>query len=108
MKSVKIFLDQCLDTHEISKAGRLCNTSAVISALFVFPQNPNLNSATEIFMEKTYKVKPSYIEAAKKFLDSESRSLDFKTAFAEAEKLINDWVSTQTKQKINNLIPAGK
>ncbi|KAK7583775.1 hypothetical protein V9T40_004738 [Parthenolecanium corni] len=70
-------------------------------------KNPKLNAATEIFIEKTYKVKPSYIEAAKKFVDSESRLLDFKTAYAEAEKLINAWVSTQTKQKINDLLPSG-
>lgn len=74
----------------------------------VILQSPHLSTATEIFLEKTYKIKQSYGEAAKKYMDSETQLLDFKKAPSEAEKSINSWVDKQTKGLIRDLIPPGK
>ncbi len=60
-----------------------------------------------MFVEKTYKLNKEFTDTAKKYLDSESQQVNYLTAYEEARKLINSWVSTQTKEKINDLIPSG-
>ena len=60
-----------------------------------------------MFVEQSYKLRASYKDDAKNYVNSESVLVDFKTAAADATQLINSWVSSHTNKKINELIPAG-
>lgn len=62
-----------------------------------------LNTANKLFPHKRLTLKTSYIDAVRSSFLSEVESLDFDQK-TEAAKSINDWVSTQTKEKIKNLV----
>jgi serpin B len=61
-----------------------------------------------MFVEQSYKLQATYKDNAKKYMNSESQLVDFKTAAEKARNIINSWVSSQTNNKINDLIPAGE
>lgn len=70
-------------------------------------KNPQLNIATEIFIEQTYRLKTKFVEEVENFLNSHPQKLNFKFAAEKASEIINSWVSLQTNKKIENLIPPG-
>ncbi len=64
-----------------------------------------LDVANRLFGEKTVKFGPTYLELTKSTFAAPLESLDFKGGSAEARTHINDWVATQTKDKIKDLLP---
>jgi serine protease inhibitor len=66
--------------------------------------NVSLNIANKIYQSNSYKVKQEYLDILKKYYETSSQGLDFSNAKASA-KIINDWVSSQTNNKIQNLVP---
>ena len=66
--------------------------------------NVSLNIANKIYQSNSYKVKQEYLDILKTYYETTSQGLDFSNALASA-KIINDWVSSQTNNKIQNLVP---
>ena len=66
-----------------------------------------LDIANRLFAEKSYKFLEHFLANALKHYNAEATNLDFIHKTREAQKLINDWVEKQTKDKIKNLIPDG-
>ena len=64
----------------------------------------SLNIANKIFQRNSYKIHKEFIDLLKKFYKSDAQGLDFSNPAASA-KVINDWVATQTNNKIQNLVP---
>ena len=66
-----------------------------------------LDIANRLFAEKSYKFLEQFLATALKHYNAEATNLDFIHKTREAQKIINDWVEKQTKDKIKNLIPDG-
>jgi serpin B len=64
----------------------------------------SLNIANKIFQRNSYKIHKEFIDLLKLFYKSDAQGLDFSNSAASA-KVINDWVATQTNNKIQNLVP---
>lgn len=61
-----------------------------------------------MFVDKSYKVRQSYIESTSKYLKSSMDKLNFKESPEEQRTFINNWVLNRTNGKIADLFPAGK
>lgn len=59
-----------------------------------------LNEANKFFYEKTLSVRP----CMKTLFEDELDGVDFKNNKGEAKQFINQWVSNQTKDQINDLL----
>uniref|UniRef100_A0A224XIX2 Putative serine proteinase inhibitor n=1 Tax=Panstrongylus lignarius TaxID=156445 RepID=A0A224XIX2_9HEMI len=70
-------------------------------------QNPVLNLATKIFIEKTLNVKPEFQEGASKYFQSGAGLLSFKADPEGSRKEINQWVEQKTNKKITELLAEG-
>jgi serpin B len=66
-----------------------------------------LRVANAIWGEKTYTFKPEYLDLLSENYGAGVRLLDFKNAPEPSRQTINQWVSDQTEQKIQNLLPEG-
>ncbi|XP_035824103.1 leukocyte elastase inhibitor B isoform X5 [Aplysia californica] len=66
-----------------------------------------LSTANRIFIEKNYPVLAEFIEKTKKFYLAEPVSADFGGDSEKERTNINSWVSEQTQNKINDLLPRG-
>ena len=66
-----------------------------------------LNIANSIWGQKDYAFLPAFLDTLAKNYGAGLRLVDFATAPEPARTAINDWVSTQTNQKIKDLIPQG-
>jgi serpin B len=64
-----------------------------------------LRTANAIWVHKDYQVKQDYLGILRNAYVAQATNLDF--SGGTAEKTINNWVETQTNQKIKDLIPAG-
>jgi serine protease inhibitor len=64
----------------------------------------SLNIGNKIFQRNSFKINKEFIDLLKKFYNSDAQGLDFSNPAASA-KVINDWVATQTNNKIQNLVP---
>ncbi|KRY01733.1 Leukocyte elastase inhibitor, partial [Trichinella pseudospiralis] len=66
----------------------------------------SLELANRLYADDHYPILPSFLEDLKKYLSSDLVSVKF--ADTEATRLqINNWVSNQTKNKINDLLQSG-
>ncbi|XP_069884715.1 plasminogen activator inhibitor 2 [Dipodomys merriami] len=66
-----------------------------------------LESANKLFGEKSSRFKEEYVELCKKYYSTEPQAVDFQECAEEARQKINSWVKTQTKGKIQDLLPKG-
>ncbi|XP_003788509.1 plasminogen activator inhibitor 2 [Otolemur garnettii] len=66
-----------------------------------------LESANMLFGEKSARFKEEFMQLCKKYYSTEPQAVDFLECAEEARKKINSWVKTQTKGKIENLLPEG-
>lgn len=66
-----------------------------------------LDVANRLFGQQGYDFRASFLELLKTKYGVPFDAVDFVANSAGATKTINDWVKTQTKQKIRDLIPAG-
>lgn len=66
-----------------------------------------LNTANKLFPEKSYKINPEYLAQVKDVYDTDVELLDFIQNSDASRKIINDWVSRVTKDKINDLLQPG-
>jgi len=64
-----------------------------------------LNTANKIFPNKGFEVKKPFNDTLQKYFGVTSQQLEFAKS-DESAKTINDWVAAQTKNKIQNLVPA--
>ncbi|XP_078544123.1 serpin B10-like isoform X2 [Lissotriton helveticus] len=69
--------------------------------------NYTLETASNMYVEKTYEVKQDYVKDIKKYFDVQPESVNFAGDAENARKKINGWVETKTKNKITNLLPEG-
>uniref|UniRef100_A0A224XRJ3 Putative serpin n=1 Tax=Panstrongylus lignarius TaxID=156445 RepID=A0A224XRJ3_9HEMI len=70
-------------------------------------QDPVLNLATKIFIEKTLNVKPEFQEGASKYFQSDAGLMDFIGNSEKARQEINQWVEQKTNNKIKDLLAQG-
>ncbi|XP_053427819.1 plasminogen activator inhibitor 2 [Nycticebus coucang] len=66
-----------------------------------------LESANMLFGEKSARFKEEFMQLSKKYYSTEPQAVDFLECAEEGRKKINSWVKTQTKGKIENLLPEG-
>ena len=66
-----------------------------------------LNVANSLWGQKGFAFEPAFLDQLGENYGAGLRLADFAQAPEPARKSINDWVSQQTKDKINDLIPAG-
>ncbi|XP_065215768.1 serine protease inhibitor-like [Planococcus citri] len=59
--------------------------------------------ANTVFVQKGLKLKDSYVQASKKYYNSEAQQTDFAKGGSEATDLVNNWVSANTKKRIPQL-----
>nr|XP_034304753.1 serpin B3-like [Crassostrea gigas] len=64
-----------------------------------------LKTANKIYQSMRFKTEETFIKECKKHFKTTAESMDFSQS-AEASSKINSWVSQQTKNKIQNLVPA--
>ncbi|XP_034304753.2 serpin B3 isoform X2 [Magallana gigas] len=64
-----------------------------------------LKTANKIYQSMRFKPEETFIKECKKHFKTTAESMDFSQS-AEASSKINSWVSQQTKNKIQNLVPA--
>jgi serpin B len=70
------------------------------------PSEPiTLVVANRLFGQRGYDFRSGYLELLKKTLNSSLEVLDFIGDSAGATKHINRWISTETRERINDLIP---
>jgi len=67
----------------------------------------SLNTANALWAEKTYKFLPAYTKTAEQSYAAEVRNMDFLTAPDASRQTINQWVESQTKDRIQNILPEG-
>ena len=70
-------------------------------------QNFQLNIANSIWGQKGFDFLPAYLDLLSQNYGAGLRLVDFNTAPEPARQTINNWVSQQTKDKINDLFPQG-
>lgn len=61
-------------------------------------------SANKVWLNNDLKLLETYNNILKKYYSSEAALVDFDTKTNETKNIINDWVSKNTRNKINNLI----
>ncbi len=66
-----------------------------------------LNIANSLWGQKGYAFQPAFLDLLAENYGAGLRLADFQAAPEPARQTINQWVSDQTKDKINDLIPAG-
>ena len=66
-----------------------------------------LNIANALWCEKTYNFLPDFLNTLGQNYGAGVNLLDFVNSPEPSRVIINNWVSNQTNDKINNLIPAG-
>ena len=68
-------------------------------------QGEDLRIANRIFLEKTYRFEPPFLEKTASAFGAPAEGVDFATAPQPSRVHINDWVAGQTQQRIKDLIP---
>lgn len=66
-----------------------------------------LDVANRLFGEKDYDFRPAFLDLLKTSFDAPFQPMDFVHDHTGATKTINDWVADKTKNRIQNLVPAG-
>lgn len=67
--------------------------------------NISLNTANKIYPNNNFKMSKEFVEIIKNSFNSQIEQLNFADNIKSAQT-INSWVSNQTNNKINNLVPA--
>lgn len=73
-------------------------------------RSDTLKVATALFIEQSFRLKEEYVDVAKRYLNAQLQSLDFKSSFESTEssrKKINSWVLEKTNNKIDNILQPG-
>jgi serpin B len=66
-----------------------------------------LNVANRLFGEQHYTFRPAFLDRLKTDFGAPFQPMDFRHHSTAATKTINDWVTEKTKDRIQNLVPAG-
>ena len=66
-----------------------------------------LTVANRLFGQSGYEFRPAFLDVAKSIYSAPFEAMDFKQNSATGLKRINEWVETQTHQRIRDLIPDG-
>jgi serpin B len=66
-----------------------------------------LDVANRLFGEKDYEFRPAFLDLLKTTFNAPFQPMDFVHDSTGAAKTINDWVAGQTKNRIQDVVPAG-
>lgn len=69
-----------------------------------FDLEQQINFAHGIFVQENYPIRKLYQDTAQQLYESDIRHVDYETKPAEAQKIINQWVSARTKGRINDIL----
>jgi serpin B len=94
--------------HLDGTTGQVLATSGLLSRSLQDSARPIVfRIANQLFVEKTYKLVPTYLEKSKDAFGAAIESLDFKNAPDPSRLRINRWVESRTERRIKDLIPPG-
>ncbi|KYN34293.1 hypothetical protein ALC56_11400 [Trachymyrmex septentrionalis] len=65
---------------------------------------PHVNSASGIFVQQGYPIRPEFRAISENVYNSEVINLDFRTKAREARDIINAWVKKRTMDKIDSIL----
>lgn len=71
------------------------------------PEGLTLRVANRLFLDRTFEPKPEFSTTLTRYYRTPLERLDFQGQPERARGRINDWVKTETEQKISELIPEG-
>lgn len=96
--------------HVLNDSGILIDErfSDLLFKLHSYEPSVTLHIVNRLFAEKTFPIRQDYITVLKEYYNSDVQSVDFRKQAERARKLINDWVSKQTHDKIKDLIQEGQ
>lgn len=66
-----------------------------------------LTIANALWCDKSFKLRPQFLDPIEKFHHGASFSSDFQAQFENERERINGWVSNNTNKRIQNLLPPG-
>src|SRR5262249_10219176 len=66
-----------------------------------------LHTATALWVEKTFPLRPSFLETTKTYFGGAAFPVDFQRNYEVARGEINSWAAKQTNDRIKDLIPPG-
>ncbi len=61
-------------------------------------------TANALWVEKSFGINKPYIDEVKHYFDAKSQTMDFKNKVSSAKDTINQWISRQTNNRVNNMI----
>jgi len=67
-----------------------------------------LNIANRLFVQRDYSLRSAFVDELHRHFGSDLAELDFKHDAGHARQVINQWVASQTQDKIRDLLPAGQ
>ena len=89
-------------------ADEVMSTSGELSRSLQDPSRPVVfRIANQLFVEKTYKLLPAFVEKTRAAFGAAAEPLDFKHAPEPSRHRINQWVEGKTEHRIKNLVPPG-
>jgi serpin B len=88
------------------EAERLSENDELYNAINM-PQGCELDTANALWLQNDYPVEEAYKTKLTEYYHSEVKQLDFYSHPEEARVTINNWVETQTHEKIKDLFPEG-
>ena len=80
---------------------------ALLSALNEPAEGSELHVANRLWGQHGYAYQPQFLQTTRQHYGAELAELDFASDPAAARLTINDWVEEQTRDRIQDLIPAG-
>jgi serpin B len=79
--------------------------ATLMASLLPADEGPELRIASRLYGQKSFTFEPEFMAVTRDGFKAPLETLDFTSA--DQAKPINDWVSEQTRNKIQGLIPAG-
>ncbi len=67
-----------------------------------------LSVANRLFVQRGYSLQSAFIDELRRHFGSDLAELDFKNDAPHARQVINQWVASQTEDKIRDLLPANQ
>ena len=94
--------------HLEGTAGEVMATSGQLARSLQDPSRPIVfRIANQLFVEKTFKLLPAFVERTRAAFGAPVELLDFKNKPEQARVHINSWVEERTRRRIKDLIPSG-
>ncbi len=93
----------------LHQSGTIEQALSVNGKLLASYQDPELKVtlriANRLFVEKAYKLEPTYLDITKTTFGAPLEQVDFRNDFDASRQHINAWIASVTQERIKNLLP---